>query len=188
MWRVVTPKMYVRLEPSPTAATRCIKEAGEILWGRQEGEWIALLEESGHMKISNLDPTLSRDGKPGVRVLLEKVDLSGTAEHFQEAALSSPAFARACKRAGFPGDARRLFRLVWPDAKITADGDYVCTSCGAVLEERCFDDSNEWRSFASEGIETGQQVGRERADKTGGLNEITGEYDSGAPDKTSLTK
>jgi len=34
-------------------------------------------------------------------------------------------------------------------------GDLICTGCGLVLQDRCIDESEEWRTFASEGVDSG---------------------------------
>lgn len=46
-------------------------------------------------------------------------------------------------------------------AKVILDhsaGDLVCTTCGLVLEGGCLDESQEWRTFAVEGIEEGMRT------------------------------
>ncbi|CAE8647164.1 unnamed protein product, partial [Polarella glacialis] len=52
-------------------------------------------------------------------------------------------------------------------------GTIVCTGCGLVLEDHCLDESREWRSFASDGVDAGSS--RERADFMGAADEMTGE-------------
>jgi transcription initiation factor TFIIB len=44
-------------------------------------------------------------------------------------------------------------------------GDLICTACGLVVMSQCFDDAQEWRNFAQEGVENGPRVdSRARSD------------------------
>ncbi|CAE7684693.1 TFIIB1 [Symbiodinium sp. CCMP2592] len=61
------------------------------------------------------------------------------------------------------------------EVKVDASqGTLICTGCGLVLEDHCFDDTREWRSFAPEGIDS-QGPARERADLSTAIDELTGE-------------
>mmetsp|Transcript_49304 Transcript_49304/g.110641 ORF Transcript_49304/g.110641 Transcript_49304/m.110641 type:complete len:452 (-) Transcript_49304:81-1436(-) len=64
-----------------------------------------------------------------------------------------------------------------PIPKVLIDasqGSLICTGCGLVLEDHCFDDRCEWRSFAPEGIDS-QGPARERADLSTSIDDLTGE-------------
>jgi len=69
-------------------------------------------------------------------------------------------------------DARKtLCKHCGDKAKVVLDysaGDLVCTTCGLVLEGQLLDEAAEWRTFADEGVDTGDKVNpRERGDKRG---------------------
>ncbi|CAK9116525.1 unnamed protein product [Durusdinium trenchii] len=56
----------------------------------------------------------------------------------------------------------------------SSQGTAVCTGCGTVLEDHCFDEGREWRNFAPEGVDS-QPNGRERADLTNSIDHKTGQ-------------
>lgn len=57
-------------------------------------------------------------------------------------------------------------------------GDLICTACGLVVMSQCFDDAQEWRNFAQEGVENGPRVdSRARSDSFLTLDKAFGEVD-----------
>mmetsp|Transcript_89603 Transcript_89603/g.159068 ORF Transcript_89603/g.159068 Transcript_89603/m.159068 type:complete len:350 (-) Transcript_89603:61-1110(-) len=76
----------------------------------------------------------------------------------------------ACKYCKDPFDKNGL-----PKVRIdTSMGTVVCTGCGTVMEDRCFDEGREWRNFAPEGVDS-QVTSRERGDFSTAIDERTGE-------------
>lgn len=69
-----------------------------------------------------------------------------------------------------------------PDTKVVLDcstGDLICTACGLVLQERCIDESQEWRNFATEGVESGMRVNeRMRGGDKDGVIDSSGQLGS----------
>lgn len=59
-------------------------------------------------------------------------------------------------------------------------GDLVCTGCGRVLDERCFDVGGEWRNFKTDGVGSGKDIGggRERGDFRSGYNVLLDEFEA----------
>lgn len=56
----------------------------------------------------------------------------------------------------------------------------MCTSCGLVLDEKCFDESQEWRTFAPEGVGTGSDApGRQRADVSNAVDPLMDDFSGG---------
>lgn len=56
----------------------------------------------------------------------------------------------------------------------SATGSVICYACATVLEDHCFDEGREWRTFASENVDS-QANGRERADISSTVDQVTGE-------------
>jgi len=56
----------------------------------------------------------------------------------------------------------------------SATGSVICYACATVLEDHCFDEGREWRTFASENVDS-QANGRERADISSTVDQGTGE-------------
>merc|ERR1719229_80176 len=56
-------------------------------------------------------------------------------------------------------------------------GDVVCTGCGLVLDEKCFDVGNEWRNFKEEGVGSGKDMSNKaRGDVVSGYNVLLDEF------------
>lgn len=65
-----------------------------------------------------------------------------------------------------------------PGSKVIYDGasgSVICIGCATVLEDHCFDEGREWRVFASEGVDSQANTGRERADVTSTIDQGTSE-------------